>query len=132
MQNSFKDREYMHYSLLIFNPFLPICWLIPRFLENTWERGKGLPAAFQKSSVPKSQKWSTNQKRRIMYTLLSSKSSANSKGFGVKWLRLINSRKKVEFNKIINSWPIQYHFKSILMSCPCPFKPSLIGNPSRS
>jgi hypothetical protein len=84
-----------------------------------------LPAIFQKSWVQIREMFQTSRKKRIALSWLLTK-YANSKGFGVKPLRiyLMQHNNKGRVLKNENWRPIKpYHFKSVFMSSPCPFNP---------
>jgi hypothetical protein len=87
VENSFEKREYMHYSILNFDPSFPIGGSFPKFLQNLFEKRQVALSRFSKRFCVNPRKALTNRKRGIALFCLQ-QSFVNSKAFGVKQIRI--------------------------------------------
>jgi hypothetical protein len=65
LQNSFEDRECMHYSLLNLIPFFLLVNSFPEFSQNSFEMQQIAAYCFSKEFFANPRNLSTNKKRGI-------------------------------------------------------------------
>jgi hypothetical protein len=118
----------MDYSVLNSNPFLPSGRQISWIFLHPYEKLQVGGCCFSKEVCTNSRNIATNRNRRIALPV-----SSNGSGKFKSFLELSSYSKKllILYNIIkeaLKTWAIskprpmhQYHFKPVLMSCPCLF-----------